>query len=84
MSGKFICVLGLVRRGPPRLVCQATLISCVTLGTFLNFSEPKFPRQDTWGNNCSAWVAAWAETQQCLAVPGPRSAPQKHSLSSET
>lgn len=54
-----MCVLGLVRRGPPSLVCQATL-SYVTLGKFLNFSEPKFPRQDTWGNNRSAWVVAWA------------------------
>lgn len=60
VSGKFMCVPELVRRGPPRLVCQATLISCVTLGKFMNFSEPKFPRQDTWGNNRSGWVVAWA------------------------
>lgn len=36
-------VLEVVKRGSPRFVPQATLISCVTSGKLLHFSEPKIP-----------------------------------------
>lgn len=46
--------------GDERLASLATLISCVTYGKLLNFSEPNFyfPNKN-WGNNHTAWVTAW-------------------------
>lgn len=40
-----VCMLGAVKVGTTRSMSQAILISCVTLGKLLTFSELKFPEQ---------------------------------------
>lgn len=42
-----MCVLGVGKRGTPRCAFQATLISSVTLGKLLHFSEPRLLGHDT-------------------------------------